>query len=290
MNNNMILWMKTIFIFYLSICISGCHTPWLINTADKYKNRVNKFWEINDVTFAAIREQRFVRLCINLQRFSEMILTEVNIDLSNVDKQFQEQINRVVSIENQAKLKTQKVKEPSKNNISHENEGYISDDAINDEKSESVVYASCDNALRENEKLISIEYKRVEEDDLNEFINEINKHKTNELTIFLVEKAGKKYLVFGIPEEDFPDLSDHAIRCYGEDQRSNGTYLLYLLLPVTVALDAVLIVVGLFRVALCFIFFPCIIGEMAEGFDGGGGGPGWEKGFGPPPTAQPLCN
>lgn len=269
-------WLVRSISIYVIASLVGCATPTILNSASEYSNRESKYWAIDDVTFAAIHDRRFVRLCVKLQRPSEEALTEIKLDLNNIDTQLKDQSDSVVSISNQESLRYLEENRPADLAASVESSD-IKDSATKH-------YISCDLSLRENEQQLEIIKMKIEGENLSVFINEAKLEAKDEPALFILNKDSRNYLAFGASASEYPNLSKHVMRCYGEDQRRHS---IYLLVPFAIVIDAAMIIVGVFRLVLCIIFFPCIINEASkpkqESYN-----PNLNV-FSPPVTYQPEC-
>ena len=103
MSNRIFECLRLSITFYVCISLIGC-TSASYRQAQAYANREPKYWTIEDVTFAAIRDQRYIRMCVKLRHFSEEATTEVKFDINKIKEQLYNENNTVVSYEQGAKL------------------------------------------------------------------------------------------------------------------------------------------------------------------------------------------
>ena len=89
---------RLLIIYYVCVSLIGC-TPAAYRHAEAYAKREPKYWVIEDVTFAAIQDQSYIRMCVKLRHFSEEIKTEVTFDINKVKNQLQNEKSTIVSYE-----------------------------------------------------------------------------------------------------------------------------------------------------------------------------------------------
>ena len=174
-------WLVRSISIYVIASLVGCATPTILNSASEYSNRVSKYWVIDDVTFAAIRDRRFVRLCVKLQRPSEEAFTEIKLDLNNIDTQLKDQSDSVVSISNQESLRYLEENRPPDLDASVESSDI--------EDSVTKHYISCDLSLRENEQQLEIIKMKIEGENLSVFINEAKLEATKSARKLVIETS-----------------------------------------------------------------------------------------------------
>lgn len=228
--------------YYVCVSLIGCTTAaW--RQADAYVDRESKYWSIDDVTFAAIRDQRFVRLCVKLQHFSEEAITEMEIDLHQIMGQFQGDDAVINSIEDGSKLER----------VFRDN----SEDSSNYGES----YATCARTLQKNEKILPIITKKTDGLDMSATLFEIGKEPPDHPSLFLIEHGDVRYITFGTPMNMYPDLIDHAFRCYAEDQKESK---MYWLIPLAVVGDVFLVSALVISSVICIALLPICIIHMAN--------------------------
>ena len=267
--------------YYVCISLLGC-TSAAWRQADSYANREPKYWTIEDVTFAAIRDNRFVRLCVKLQNNSEEAVTEVNIDLQQVNYQLKKLDATISNIEEGKKLeKSYKASNPD----------LVIDDESNNlsPQVEEEGYAPCITVLQKSEKSLPVIVKKSDGIDISATLFEIGEEPPDHPALFLIEHGEKNYIVFGAPMQMYSELADHAFRCYSEDQTEPSRYLL---VPLAFVGDVVIVLGAVARVIVCILLLPLCIYAIATD-DKDYSNSGWQReGFLPlpPDTFKPECN
>ena len=79
---------RTIFVGYICICLLGCVTPRLIEYAEETGEMETRHWNLEDINFAAIRDNRYIRMCITFSSSSETTRREVAVDLREITELF----------------------------------------------------------------------------------------------------------------------------------------------------------------------------------------------------------
>ena len=272
MSNRFFKCLRLSITFYVCISLIGC-TSASYRQAQAYANREPKYWTIEDVTFAAIRDQRYIRMCVKLRHFSEEATTEVKFDINKITEQLYNENNTVVSYEQGAKLQ---------------------DDYHQEEEKESNKrYAQCNTELQKEEVKLPIIFKNTDNSNIESVLLDIKQESLEGPALILIDHDYSHYLVLGIPNNLYPELSEHAFRCYAEDQKEPERYLL---VPLAFAGDAFLAVGVIGTVVVCIVLLPlCIIVlAMTGDFEEEGKFINWvdaPKYFPlPPPTANPDCD
>ena len=265
------------------MCVSliGCTTSaW--KQADAYANRESKYWTIEDVTFAAIRDHRFVRLCVNLQHFSEEAVTEVNIDLQQVANKMNNLGTTVSSIEEGGKL--EKFYKPIKRDNDNDDEGFSLGPYV-----EEIGYAACMTELKKNEETLPIIIKKTDGFDMSPTLLEIGEEPPDHPALFLIEHGDVHYIIFGAPMQMYSDMIDHSFRCYAEDQSEPSRYFL---VPLAFAGDVMFVLTMVMVGVVCVLLLPICIYEIATNDRGPSTWPGNMERFYslPPDTLKPECN
>lgn len=266
---------------YICISLLGC-TSAAWRQADSYANREPKYWTIEDVTFAAIRDHRFVRLCVKLQNNTEEAVTEVNIDLQQVNDQLKNVDTAVSNIEEGKKLeKFHKTNEPDIN---------IDDESNNlSLQVEEESYTPCITVLQKNEESLPVIVKKSDGIDISTTLFEIGEEPPDHPALFLIEHGEAHYIVFGAPMQMYSELTDHALRCYAEDQTEPSRYLL---VPLAFVGDVAFVLAAVARVVVCILLLPLCIYDIASN-DGNPNPSASEVLFPlalPPDTFKPECN
>lgn len=216
-------------ICYLSVNLLGCVTSQAMKQANAYANRAPKLWTIEDVTFAAIRDSRYVRFCAKLKNSSTEAVTEVNIDIQDVVEQ----------LENQ------------QSSESFPLEGRKLEKTNNDEQSG---YAPCQLALQKDEQNLPVIVRETQQSELTSILDEIGEAPSDHPVLYLIHHNDTHHLIFNTPLQSERDPKGYAFNCFAEDQSGAGRYLL---LPLTIVGDAVLVGTG---IALALIrCFPTLI-------------------------------
>lgn len=257
--------------YYVCASLVGCTTAsW--RQAESYANRESKYWTIGNVTFAAIRDQRFVRLCATIQHFSEEATTELEIDLRQVMEQLHNEATVTNSIEDGAKLE----------------KGYAYDKEADIYHIEG--YVACDTELKKDEEILPIIVKKTVSLNMSATMLGISDEPTDRPSLIVVEHGGARYIVFSAPASMYPNLSNHAFSCYAEDQKESGWYLL---VPLAFVGDVIAVMTTVFAVGVCIALLPICIIAMSE--KKGPGNSLWPNNMGffyplPSRTSKPECN
>jgi hypothetical protein len=236
MTNQFSRWLRLLITFYVCISHIGC-TPLAYKQADAYAKREPKYWTIEDVTFAAIRDKRYIRMCVELRHFDEEAITEVSLDINNIVEQLENENNAIISYEEGEKLK----------------DGYQQDEETISEKK----YAECNTALQKKEVELPIIYKNSNHSNIESILLDIKQETLEDPALIVIDHNDSRYLVFGFPENLYSEFSEHAFRCYAEDQKEPERYLI---VPLAIFGDAFLVVGTIGTVVVCIALLPlCII-------------------------------
>ena len=247
MSNRFFKCLRLSITFYVCISLIGC-TSASYRQAQAYANREPKYWTIEDVTFAAIREQRYLRMCVKLRHFHEEAITEVKLDINKITEQLKDENNTIESFEQGAKLHNsyQQYKE----------------------KGSDKKYSQCNTELQKDEVRLPIIFINSDNSNIESVLLDIKQESLEGPALILIDHDYSHYLVLGIPKNLYPELSEHAFRCYAEDQKEPERYLL---VPLAFAGDAFLAVGAVGTVVICIALLPlCIIvvamiGDFEEG-------------------------
>ena len=215
---------------YVSVNLLGCVTSQAMKQANAYANRAPKLWSIEDVSFAAIRDSRYVRLCAKLRNSSTEVVTEINIDIQDAVEQLESQQGSQSS-----HLEGQKLEKID----SDEESGYV----------------PCQLELQSDEQNLAVIARETQQSELSAILQEIGKAPSDHAALYLVHHNGSRHLVFNSPLQMERDPKGYAFDCYAEDQTESARYLL---LPLTIVGDAVMVGAGIaLAIIRCFptLFF-----------------------------------
>jgi hypothetical protein len=213
----------------LSICIffnvAGCATPAALRYADRQANEPPTYRTILDVNFAALHGPDQLRLCVLIPADStgESSPATLKINLAKISESLTE-----------------------RGTTSHDNTSFA-DSSIG---VGSKLRNECEPALQGAEEMISIVRIQLEGTDL---VSALQQLAPEELTVFVLEQNGKSHIVVGSPDQDFPGMNHEAFNAYAEDNASKAGYLL---VPLAIVADVVIVAVYVLRGFLC-VFGKC---------------------------------
>lgn len=210
--------LRTVFVFYSCICLVGCVTPKVLEYAEQTAETETLHWKVNSVTFAAIRDNRFVRLCLKLSSPTDTSTTELSIDLQEMADQLNNQSGVISKFE----------------------------DGLNTQSS------LCHYELEEDEKALPISVVHTDATYLADALLALHQQLPDEQTVILLQHDSGSYLSFRMPAGMHEGLDKHAIGSYNEIEH-HYTPGIFILMPLAVVVDAVLIT------AMIIIMIPCVI-------------------------------
>ena len=234
--------MKNLFqmlvVIYSSICLVGCVTSNVIEYAEETAETVSRYWSVENITFAAIRDNRFVRMCIEFRSPTDSTEAELSIDLNEITEQLNAQSSAISRFE----------------------------DGINTESS------TCSLELEDNERVLPILVTHSDASDISDALHQLGQETYDELVINLLRHETENYLVFGVPVGMHEGLDKYALDSYTQIEKHFRKSII-LLLPLALAVDAAIIVVMVILIILCAIpillplCFPMAL--VVEGFAAG---------------------
>lgn len=220
--------------YIVSISLAGCATSKAIKQAEAYANREPKLWMIDEISFAAIHENESARLCVKLRHYHESSIAEVNIDLEKISEIADEKAGPVSSL--------------------YQGEGVELEKMYNEDQLNT---ASCNSELKENEELLPVIIKEMQDDDLKQILREISEETIESPSIFVIKTESRHYIVFASARQKHSDNSYSAFSCYAEEQAQPGRYML---VPLAFVGDVVMVGVGVglatLRCMHTLIFIP----------------------------------
>lgn len=215
--------LRALFVIYCCICLIGCATRGAIEYAQETGETETHHWNVDAVTFAAIRDDRFVRVCVELSDSDATTETELTIDLQEITDQFNRLDTVVGTLE----------------------------DGVN---TESYI---CGLELESDEKALPVSVIDSNASDIVEELQLLNQKAKDELVLVLLHHDTGSYLVFGAPVGMYKGLDEHALGGYTAVEHHHSSSI-FILLPIAVAVDAVIIgaIVMLLFVCVWPIFWP----------------------------------
>lgn len=209
---------RTLFIIYSCVCLIGCVSSKAIEYAEETGETETRLWNVKAITFAAIRDNRFVRMCIVFSSPTDTTETELSIDLQEITEQLKDQDAIISGLE----------------------------DDINTESS------LCSLELEEDEKILPITVVSSDAHDIVEALQSINQESLDKPIVSLLHHETGSYLVFGAPIGMYEGLDRYALGSYTEIEQHYHPSI-FLLLPLSIAVDAVIIAV------MVILIIPCVI-------------------------------
>lgn len=178
------------------------------------------------IKFAAIRENRFVRMCVEISSPTDTTDTELSVDLQQITEQLNNQGAIISGLE----------------------------DEVNTESS------LCSLELEADEKRLTISDVHSDVHDIVEALQSVNQAPLDELVVILLHHEAGSYLVFGPPVGMYQGLDEHALATYTEIEHHYHASI-FLLLPLAIIVDAAIISAMLILVIPCVIpiLFPLCI-------------------------------
>lgn len=212
--------LRTVFIFYSCICLAGCVTSKLLDYAEQTAEIETLHWKVEAVTFAAIRDNHFVRLCLKLSSPSDTSIAGLSIDLQEMNGQLINQPGLIGKFE----------------------------DGLNTQPS------ICNYEYEIDEKALPISIVHSDETSIADAMQVLNQELVDEQTVILLQHNSGNYLVFRSPAGMYECLDRHAIGSYNEIEHhySPGVFIL---MPLVVVVDAVLITAMIIITVICAIPF-----------------------------------
>lgn len=217
---------RTSFVIYSCICLIGCVTSKALEYTAEIGETETRLWNVQAITFAAIRDNRFVRMCIEFSSPTDTTETELSIDLQEITQQLNNQEATISVLE----------------------------DEVNTESS------LCSLELEEDEMILPISVVNSDAHDIVEALQSLKQEPLDEPVVSLLQHETGSYLVFGAPISMYEGLDTHALGTYIEIEQHYSPSI-FLLMPIAIAADVVIIsaMVILFIPCVIPILFPLCI-------------------------------
>ena len=209
-----------LFTLYSCICLVGCVTPKALEYAERTGEKETHHWNIKAIKFAAIRDNRFVRLCLELSSPTDATTTELQIDLQQVTEQLNAQDDVVGALK----------------------------DGVNTESS------LCSLELEADEKPLAASVIHSDAADMAQALQGLEHWSMDGPVVSLLNYQSESYLVIGAPEGMYEGLEQHALGSYTEIETHYNSSI-FILLPLAIAVDAAIISVMIVMVVVCAIPF-----------------------------------
>ncbi|UCB55851.1 MAG: hypothetical protein JSW45_04805 [Thiotrichales bacterium] len=213
--------LRTIFVYYSCICLIGCVTPAAIEYAEEQGETETHHWKVKAVTFAAISDNRFVRMCIEFVDDTETTVTELNIDLQEMTEQLNQQDADIGGLE----------------------EGVDTESTL------------CSLELEWNEDRLPVLVIHSDAQDTAEALQALDPLPPDGPAVILLQHATGNYLVFRAPAGMYEGLDQHVLGTYTEVEQHYSSSI-YVLLPIAVAVDVALIAAIVVLYIPCAILVP----------------------------------
>lgn len=226
-------WFRTVLVIYSCIALVGCMTPRAIEYAEGRGKAETRHWNIAAITFAAIRDDRYVRICVSLAGAAGATETEISVDLQQIAEQLDSQDGIIGGLK----------------------------DGVNTES------AICGHELHEDEHELPVAVVHSTATDVVEALHAFYQQTPDRPVAGLLHMESESYLVLGAMPGLYEGLDGHALGPYTETVQHYHPSI-FLLLPIAVAFDAALIAVMVVMIVICAIplFLPfCLPFMMAAG-------------------------
>ncbi len=213
--------LRTVFVYFNCICLIGCVTPKAIEYAQEQGEKEIHHWKVNTVTFAAIRDDRFVRMCIEFVSDTGSTVTELNVDLQVMTEQLNTQEAVIGELE----------------------EGVNTESAL------------CSMELESDETRLPVSVVHSDVQDIAEALQGLDRPSPDGPVITLLQHATGNYLVFRAPAGMYEGLDQHVLGSYTEVEQHYGSSI-FVLLPIAIAVDVALISAMVILYIPCAILLP----------------------------------
>ena len=142
--------------------------------------------------------------------------------------------------------------------ISYEEGDKLKDSDQQDEEiSYEKKYVECNTELQKKEIELTIIYKKSNHSNIESILLDINKETLEDPALIVINHNDTRYLALGFPENLYSEFSEHAFRCYAEDQKEPERYFI---VPLAIIGDAFLVVGSIATVVVCIALLPlCIL-------------------------------
>ncbi|MDH5473836.1 MAG: hypothetical protein OEY61_13385 [Gammaproteobacteria bacterium] len=216
-------WLKLLITCYSCISLIGCATHSILS--GKY-GAIPKYWIIEDISFAALQEQRYVRFCAKLKHHTGEMTAELKLDLEQFSKQLKKQGKNTNGFNESSKL--------------------VSLDG-------NMNY--CNPVLQKNEKEIQVVIRELDAPDVLTALNEISYEEHGYPAVIILYHNEDRYIVYASQQLP-PFLIDQT---FGYHVNNESDYTIYMLLPLALVVDV-------FQVVVCVITLPvCLVALKMTG-------------------------
>lgn len=220
---------RNLIVFYSCICLIGCATSRAFEYAKENGEMRIQDWSVDAVTFAAIRDNRHIRVCVELSSPTDKTVTQLNIDLLEMSKQLSSQEAVIGGLK----------------------------DGLNTEAS------LCSRLLEVDEKRLPVSVVYSDALNIDEALRSLQQKPLDELTVFMLHHETESYLVFGAPAGMYQSLDHYAFETY-TDVEQHYHPSIFLLMPLTLVIDVAMI--ALIIPCVIPIFWPiCLPVAMVAG-------------------------
>ena len=218
--------LRSLMVVYSCISLSACMTPRAIEYAAGIGETETRLWSVDAITFAAIRDDRYVRICVSLSGPAGATESELLIDLQRVAEQLSSQDEVVGGLK----------------------------DGVNTESS------LCGLELEVDEQRLPVSVVHSDAADVAEALQAFDQSALERPAAGLLHFGAESYLVFAIQAGMYDGLDRHALGPYTEVVQHYHPSI-FLLQPIAVAFDAALVAGMIVLIIPCLIpiFLPLCI-------------------------------
>jgi hypothetical protein len=198
----------------------------VIQYAEETAESETLYWNVEAIPFAAIRDNRYVRMCLELSGSTGQANKELRIDLEQITQQL-------------------------------ENQETIVNEFADGQNTESTL---CGFELEEGEQALPVSVVSSDLPDITEALQALYQEQQEGPVVSLLQHETGNYVVFGAPAGMYSGLEKHALGSYQEIDLHYSPWII-LLLPLALAADAVIIslmIILLIPCAIPFLLPLCI--------------------------------
>ena len=210
--------LQQIAIIYSSISLVGCVTPKAIEYIDESAETVTHHWKIESIDFAAIKDNRYVRMCIAFSSPTDKTTTELAFDLEQISNTLVNMNAETVDLENVS-----------------------SGDS-----------AFCNRDLEEDEQSLPVLEMYSDAPDITEALYALYPEPLDTPAVTLLHHESERYLVFGAPMDLYENLDNHAYDSYTQTEKRHSPGTALVIIPAILA-DAVIISAMAVLILICLI-------------------------------------
>jgi hypothetical protein len=212
--------LRLLVVVYSSIGLIGCTTQKAIEYIESTAETVTHHWNVEGIEFAAIEDNRYVRMCIILSSQTDTKTEELTIDLQQISNTLNNQTAVIEGLE-----------------------AGLSDES-----------PFCSRYLEAGENSVPISEIHSDAPDITEALYAIYPEPLDQPVITLLQHDTGRYLVFGAPMDMYGGLDEHAFGSYTQtEQRFSPAVVL--LIPLALIVDAALITAMVILLITCVIPF-----------------------------------